>query len=326
VSLSTYLTEVLAKGRSRSSWNERLTHWEKPASDIEEARIERAASMVRDALSASTWLSQAGVGVYPQGSYFNNTNVRQTADQDLRATHNWIKTEYANGVDVASARQQLRLCDVGQTFAEIISRMRYEIDTALAAKFGILNLDTSGNKATRVLALPGSRAPVDIVPVFRYMWIVQTALHGAASHDGVAILAKDGTWTENFPVQHHDNGIAKRARTLHRFKKVVRSLKRLRDELVETNVLGTKQCPSFLIECLTYAVEDSYFLATEPDERYDRVVQIVERMDAMLSDTTWVQSATEINGIKYLFRPQQAWVLSDAQYFARVAHARLLEA
>lgn len=322
---TTILGEALAKARSRSSWDDRLAHWEKPASSTEEAQIERAAAMVRDALSSSNWLNAANVSVLPQGSYFNNTNVRQTADQDLRAAHPFLLIECANGLDLASQRQRLGITDAGQTFWNVISQMRWEIDAALSGKFGFLNLDTSGNKATRVLALPGSRAPVDVVPTFRYIWVMGNELEGATQEEGVAILSKDGKWTQNFPAQHNVNGIAKRSRTLHRFKKVVRSLKRLRDELVEAKVLGPKQCPSFLIECLTYAVEDGYFLATGSDERYDRIVQIVERMDALLDDANWTQNATEINEIKYLFRTGQAWKLEDARAFVRAAYQRLLE-
>jgi hypothetical protein len=39
-----YLLEALAQSRTRPSWNDRLTHWERPASDSEEAMIERAAA------------------------------------------------------------------------------------------------------------------------------------------------------------------------------------------------------------------------------------------------------------------------------------------
>ncbi len=319
-----YLFEELAKNRSRSSWNDRLTHWEKPASDSEVARIERAASMVRDALSASAWLTTEGVTVAPQGSYYNNTNVRQTADQDLRAVHPGIRIECDNGIDRAVADRCLGTSDTGRTFADLIQRMRSEIDAALSQKFGARSLDTSGTKATRVLELPGSRAPVDVVACFRYFWV----MHGEAGHlthaEGISILDKKGSWTNNFPDQHHANGIAKRANTQHRFKKVVRSLKRLRDELVEAKIIIPKQAPSFLIECLVYAVEDAYFLLTEPDERYDRVLQVVERMDALLANREWIQKAMEINGIKYLFWPTQPWTAESARQFVQAAHARLL--
>ena len=52
VSTTNYLLEALPQSRTRSSWNDRLAHWEKPASDTEEAQIERAASMVRAELSS----------------------------------------------------------------------------------------------------------------------------------------------------------------------------------------------------------------------------------------------------------------------------------
>src|SRR6266851_4967629 len=93
------LLEALAKAaRTRSSWNARLEHWERPASDSEEARIERAASMVRGALADNEWLIAQGVTIKPQGSYHNNTNVRLQADMDLRAMHPNLKVEYAPGV------------------------------------------------------------------------------------------------------------------------------------------------------------------------------------------------------------------------------------
>jgi hypothetical protein len=314
----------LAKGRSRSSWNDRLAYWERPASDSEEVQIERAASMVRDALSGSTWLTDEGVTIAPQGSYFNNTNVRQTADQDLRAMHPLIRVEHDNSLNWQTATGYLGTYNTGRGFADVAGRMRTEINLALGSKFGILNLDMSGTKATRVVALPGSRAPVDVAACFRYVWVTANGLDGIAHAEGVSILSTTGTWTNNFPVQHNQNGIAKRTRTQHRFKKVVRSLKCLRDEMVELKIIGQKQAPSFLIECLVYAVEDWYFTVTAADERYDRVLQVVERIDALLADVQWVQNAIEINHIKFLFRPQQPWTLEGARGFIQAANARLL--
>ncbi len=162
-----YFLEELAKSRCRSSWNDRLTHWEKPASDSEEAQIERAASMVRNALTLSNWLTGVGVTISPQGSYFNNTNVRQTADQDLRAVHPNLRIQYARGLNEQEVDKQLGFYPTGKNFSDVIGRMRAEINFALASKFGQMKLDMTGAKAVRVLALPGSRAPVDVVSAFR---------------------------------------------------------------------------------------------------------------------------------------------------------------
>ncbi len=319
-----YLLEELAKSRSRSSWNDRLTHWERPASDTEEAQIERAASMVRDAIATSAWLSAEGVTVAPQGSYFNNTNIRQNVDQDLRAVHPLIRIDCQQGIDLGTAHRFLGTYDPGKSFSDLSATMRAEIDGALWRKLGALSIDTSGNKATRVLSLPGSRAPVDVVPGFRYVWVSSDGVGGLAYAEGFTFLSKTNAWTHNFPVQHNQNGISKRARTQHRFKKVVRSLKRLRDEMLDLKLIGPKQAPSFLIECLVYAVEDWYFTQTGADERYDRVLQVVERINALLADPQWVQTATEINHVKFLFRPQQPWTLDGAKGFIQAARTRLL--
>jgi hypothetical protein len=137
----------------------------------------------------------------------------------------------------------------------------------------------------------------------------------------VAILGQDGTWTHNFPEQHHANGIAKRGRTKHRFKRNVRIFKRLRDELVDANQLAPKQAPSFLIECLTSAVEDEYFLV-ETDDRYDRALRTIPYGEC-LNDSNWIMNATEINEIKYLFRPTQPWTVDDAKAFVLAARRRI---
>src|SRR5437660_2914898 len=100
------LAAILAEGaRTRSSWNARLIHWERPATNSEEIQIERAASMVRSALAGNAWLRSEGVVVSAQGSYFNNTNVQLESDMDLRAVHPLIRTVYANEVVVEYAEK-----------------------------------------------------------------------------------------------------------------------------------------------------------------------------------------------------------------------------
>jgi hypothetical protein len=93
-----FIQEALVKVRTRRSWNDRLIHWERPASDTEEQQIERTANIVRDAISGNKLLIDEGINIYPQGSYHNNTNVRLESDMDLRATHPCIKVEYDQNV------------------------------------------------------------------------------------------------------------------------------------------------------------------------------------------------------------------------------------
>ncbi len=318
--MSNALATIFAEGaRTRSSWNDRLVHWERPASDSEEIQIERAASMVRSALAGNAWLRGEGVVVSAQGSYFNNTNVRLESDMDLRAVHPLIRTVYANGVIVEYAEKALGIANSGRYFSDVIVEMRRQIASSLIQKFGAASVDVSGNKAIRLKKLPGSRADVDIVPVFGYMWVWWN--HPALQYqqaNGITVLGKDGSWIHNFPDQHAANGIAKRARTAHRFKRYVR----MRDELVRQGKLAPARVPSFLLECLTYAVEDNYFVI-EADDRYGRAVRILNRMWELLDNPLWTSTATEINGIKFLFNIAQPWTVNHAKGFVALALAHL---
>ena len=318
-----YMLEALAQRRTRQSWNERLAHWERPASDSEEMMIERAATMVRHVMSGNRWFAHEAVVIAPQGSYYNNTNVRQESDIDLRAVHPDIFIQYAPAVLESRAYATLGYFGTGKTYADSAARLHLEMAVELSHRFGALNVDSSGTKAIRVRKLPGSRTDVDIVPCFtlhHVRWDSITDRYWAIN--GIAIFSQDGRWTFNFPEQHYENGVQKRARTRLRFKKVVRVLKRLRDELVEADVLQPKEVPSFLIECLVYSVEDRFFLA-EDDDRYDRLLRVVTRMYKHVHDQSWCAAATEINGVKPLFGAEQAWTADGARKFVVTAWQRL---
>ena len=99
---------LLAKSRSRSSWNDRFVHWERPASGTEEAQIERSRAMVLAALNVNTWLRAEGVEVRSQGSYHNNTNVRQDSDMDLCAWHPGIEVMTEPGLSYSEVAPVLR--------------------------------------------------------------------------------------------------------------------------------------------------------------------------------------------------------------------------
>lgn len=152
--------------RTLYEWNNRFEHWERPASDAEEAKIERAAAMVLDALDDNAWLATEGVVVRPQGSYYNNTNVRLDSDMDLRAVHPSLRVEYTSGVDFKAADAALNYSLTGQSLADLNARLRREMVSALSLKFGYANVDDTGERAIHVKELPGSRAEIDVVPAF----------------------------------------------------------------------------------------------------------------------------------------------------------------
>jgi hypothetical protein len=313
----------IAKVRSRSSWNDRFWHWEKSASETEEAQIERAAVAVRRAIARRPRLTTESVEVRPQGSYFNNTNVRQESDMDLCAWHRGLMVHTAPDVNRTEAFAALGYSDAGLFIPNIARDLRQEVEYALREEFGKEHLHP-GKKAFRVSAIPGSRADADVVPALALHFIVRGSNHLLVPYEvieGVVITDTSGIQIFNFPQQHFQNGKTKRLSTQHRFKKAVRTLKVLRDELVALGQLKKGQAPSFLIESLVYAIEDTYFL--EAEDRYARVRRILQRMWDLLSDGSWLSTAREINMVKMLFHDTQPWKPEDAKAFVLAAWRRL---
>ncbi|NEU14539.1 hypothetical protein G3T14_20805 [Methylobacterium sp. BTF04] len=310
---------AIAKERTRSSWNDRLWHWERPPSDSEETKIQRAAEVARLVVDGNATLRAEGVQIRPQGSYYNNTNVRLEADMDLRVQLPGIIIVYAEGVDRQRADGALGYRRTDRSLSEIAGSVRDALALDCRRRFGAGNVSV-GKKAVTVDGLSGSRADVDLVPAFCLHHVEDDGCGGYSYREGVAILSADGTRTFNFPDQHHENGKAKRSRTQHRFKKVVRMLKRLNYELCDQGAIP-KRVPSFLVECLVYVVEDWHFLVDE--DRYTRLVRILRRLQVRLGDATWTETATEVNEIKFLFRQAQAWSLEDAKGFVDASLVRL---
>jgi hypothetical protein len=318
-----YIIELLAQSRTRQSWNDRLEHWEKPASDSEEAIIERAATMTRQIMSVNPSFVAEKIQIKPQGSYYNNTNVRKESDIDLLAVHPDIYIQYEPGVLQPNAYRALGYFDTGKTFINSAAQVRRQIIAQLGTRFGVHNIDASGRKAIRVNGIPGSRATVDITPCFvlhRVGWNALTSRYWTVN--GIAILSTDGSWTFSFPDQHHDNAIAKRGRTRLRFKKIVRMAKRLRDELVQQGAIRLKEVPSFLIECLVYRAEDNAFLV-EADDRYDRLRRVITRINTQLHDPARCSSITDITGLANLFGNDRPWTSISALQFFNAAWHRL---
>lgn len=322
------LAQALAAEQRRDAvWEARLADWERPASSSEEAQIERAARMVREAIATNAWLTAEGVTVEPQGSYFNNTNVRLEADMDLRVVHPSIRVLVDESVPAAANHAASAYFDTGRTNFDVAMELRRHVGIALRGKFGSANVDGSGTKAFRVSAVPGSRADIDIVPALTLDFITlcqgQTLLSPdfIGSVRGISIFGTDARETINFPHHHRRYGVNKRARTVRAFKKIVRQLKSLRDQLVADGKLAVGVCPSFFIECLAYRVEDAFYLFEEG--RRARLRRVLNRSWAQVCDPAWCAGAREINDHKMLFGPHQPWTPQAAKNFIALAIAEL---
>lgn len=305
---------LLEQAIKNSYWNQQFTTWQRPASDSEEQRIERAARLVREVVASDPTLSVLELQITPQGSYHNNTNVRLDADMDLCARFPRHVIWSAPGLNVAAADLHLDPLPYGAVEANLM-RIKDRMHEALLQRFGARNVKR-GNKALTVVGVEGSRADTDIVPAAEYRLVRRGFLSTLFEERGTAIYTDDHRWIYNFPDQHHERGTAKNSRTARRYKRAVRILKRLTDDLQLS-----APPPSFLVESLVYNCPDDWF--TRHEDWHDTILDLIVWLYRATQSTVNAAGLFEANGIKPLFGGGQQWTVQDSHAFATAAFARV---
>ena len=298
--------QPIASAVKRAYWNEQFASWQKPATDAEEDRIERAARMIRAAIDRSRTLAAYDLEVIAQGSYRNNTNVRLDSDMDICVCHQaQLRFHIQAGAGVTP--QELHISPLPEGTVETTFHM---LKNDLYAALGEIDHVNWGDKALTIRGLEGSRVVADVVPALRYVLARSgaTLLGGARVDRGTCIRADTGAWIVNFPEQHYERGTEKNIRTGRRYKKTVRILKRLHDEI---QFIGS--APSFLIESLVYNCPDHIFAAAD---WYDTVNATLVHIRNMTADDAQAATLLEANEIKALFDAGQKWTRLDAWFFA----------
>jgi hypothetical protein len=329
-SLASLLSGVSAKPRTRSEWEARFSHWQKPASDTEEKKIDAAANRIRLALRRSEFLPTRSWSIVKQGSYHNNTNVRQESDIDLGVC---LDDAFFVEGPQSDWPSNTELGRISLPFE--FKAYKNHIAWCLEQEFGYGTV-TLGEKAIHLHENSREKINADIVPAFTFQRFgprIAPYWQRGLPDTGIALLTDKNVRITNFPAQHYANGCAKNERTGRRYKRVARILKRLRSHMAENYSLSTKtrQCAertaSYLIESLVYNCPDQLFGNTSI---YDDVVSALNHLFVGLSDT---QTGTtiltmprwafwyEVNGLKPLFASGQAWRIEDALEFVYAARS-----
>lgn len=297
-------------------WEQTFRNWSKPSSDTEGDKQDNAYRMVSDAVSEYEPLDAHRIRVIAQGSYRNNTNVRQESDVDICVCcTEVIFDDYS-------------FADYGRTEAGIIaspyaySQFKSEVQAALEAKFGTDGV-TRGRKAFDVHPT-GYRVDADVVAAFAYRQYEQReynaqlgmALPKYVEPEGTKFISDTGSTFINWPEQHYANGVSKNGRTGNRFKYIVRALKRLKYYMIENKIDAMESVPSYLIECMVYNVPDG-LLEGDSYEQNVRDV-LVSTFNATNAEDTR-KKLLEVNELKYLFHSSQPWTQQQALSFSRAA-------
>jgi len=244
--------------------------------------------------------------VFIQGSYRNRVNVRQDSDVDVGVLcfDTYFSEFQDDNVKTLVEKTQTAATYSYQTF-------KNEVEEALVNRFGRAAV-TRGKKAFNVKANT-YRVEADVAAFFEHRrWTSATTYHS-----GVEMLPDGSTWPiRNWPEQHYENGVSKNTATSHCYKRVVRILKNLRNEMTESGIAAATPIPSFLIECLTWNVPNSQF-------GYSTYKRITRNALAHLFNNTMSEEKCndwgEVSELKYLFRGSQPWTWQQAHAFIDAA-------
>lgn len=283
--------------------------WSKPPTTTEEQRCTNAESVVRNAIRSYPAFATRNIEIFAQGSYRNGTNVRANSDVDIcvRCMSVWF-----SDIPAGYSKADFGLVDATYTYAEF----KNDVEHALKAYLGAAAV-SRGKKAFDLHANT-YRVDADVVPTFEHRrYSLQGGRHTYLS--GTELLPDCGERIINWPHQNYENGTSKNNLTGTRFKKLVRVLKRLRDEMVDEGNAAAKPIPSYLIECLVWNAPNSVFV----DDQYaDNLRAILWHLYSNTQSDVTCSDWGEVNELKYLFRENQPWTRVAVNTFVVAAWNR----
>jgi len=280
-----------------SSWEDKFKLWSKGPAKTEDERCENSINMIKSAIDASDKLKSRQVELFLQGSYRNRVNVRQDSDVDIGVLCNSVfYGDYPEGM----TRETFGYTEASYTYAQF----KNDVEEALVEKFGRNNV-TRGNKAFDIKA-NSYRVEADVAPFMQHR---RLNTDGGYTQ-GVQLFSDSGSKIINWPEQHYDNGVNKNSNCFRRYKRLVRILKKLKNEMEDNNITAANDIPGFLCECLIWNVPDNQFgNDSYTQDLKNALIHLYDKLDKTESDE-W----GEVCELKYLFRGQQ-WTKSQARGF-----------
>lgn len=284
-------------------WESVFSTWSQGPGKTEQERAENAERQIRKAIQASPKLENRDIRVFTQGSYRNRVNVRRDSDVDIGVVcFDAFFPEYPNDNVKALLEKEF----TGSEYA--YASFKNEIEEALVARFG----RTAVSRGSKSFDIKENtyRVESDVAAFFEHRRYSSSSNYIS----GVEMIPDDykPPRVKNWPEQHYENGVSKNDSTTRRYKRVVRILKSLSNEMSANRIQSAKDAPSFLVECLV-------FNASNPCFNYTTYKQMVRAVIAELFNNTITDEKCsewrEVSELKYLFRSSQPWSRQGAHQF-----------
>lgn len=281
-------------------WETVFSRWAQGPSKTEQEKAENAERQVREAIQKSEKLNKRNIRVFTQGSYRNRVNVRKDSDVDIGVLcFDTYFPEYPDdNVKILLEKSSIDATYTYMTFKD-------ELEEALVDRFG-RDAVSRGNKSFDVKE-NSYRVEADVIAFFEHRRYTSATNYLS----GVEMIPDNYTplRVRNWPEQHYNNGVRKNSVTNRRYKRVVRILKTLSNEMSSN---GIDEVPSYLIECLVWNVPDEYFGQTTYKSTVRAALAFL--FNNTLSDEKCLEWG-EVSALKYLFRRSQPWTRQQAHNF-----------
>lgn len=282
-----------------ATWEDAFSAWAQPPAKTEQERCENAEKAVRNAISASNKLKYKDIKISTQGSYRNNTNVKQDSDVDIGIL---CRDTFFFDLPSGGTREQFGITPATYSYKDF----KNDVQDALISYFGA-NAVKRGNKAFDIHE-NSYHVDSDVAPFFEHRRYSSNGQHSS----GVELEPDNGGRLINWPEQHYDNGVSKNTATSRRFKSLVRIFKSLCNYMSDQGVADVKSIPSFLLECLVWNVpNDNFGNYTYSDDVRACLISLYNNTKSQDKCNDW----GEVSELKYLFRDGQKWTREQANNF-----------
>ena len=241
-----------------------------------------------------------------QGSYANKTNIPTESDVDVAVIlESTFVTKYRPGVT-----------DSNYGFSEgtfDVITLKDEVEKALNQHFGYQGVERH-DKCIKIIGNT-YRVDADVVPAYRFRDYSNDHFNDSSNYvGGIEIRPDSGGCIINYPEQHIKSGIAKNKATNYNFKKCVRIIKNMREDMEKSGYTVSSKIASFGLESLLWNVDVSTYTKYSNSLRFifDEVVCFLK------NDFYKFDSYKEVNGIKTLF-PDSATKIAYQQFVNKLS-------
>jgi hypothetical protein len=217
--------------------------------------------MIQKVLSDSTspYYSK-NFSIFLQGSYGNSTNVYRDSDVDVVIRLN--QTYYADTNSLApdaKANYEMAFSQATYSYADF----KADVFAWLQKRFG-----ADAKSGTKAIFIKGSsnRRDADVLVCAQHRRYDAASTGVDNQYDeGIVFWASDGTEIINFPKQHSENCTTKHQNTNHRFKRMVRVYKNMRNRMIDDKYISDGLAPSYFLEGMLWNVPADKFVQSYED-------------------------------------------------------------